>query len=109
MELKSFIEDALVQIASGVISANKQMHEKGMEEYENSPFRLYRNLGDHAKDYPGVDFDVGVSVQSDSKVDGGAKLAVLNVVNIGGGAETSDSHSIQHRIKFSVGLHQNVD
>ena len=115
MELQSFIKNALVQIATGVQEANETMFEKDKDGenahnvYKKSPFRLYSNLGDRAKQHPGIDFDVAVAVQSDNKVDGGAKIAVLNVVNIGGGAEASDSHSIQHRIKFSIGLHQDVD
>jgi hypothetical protein len=109
VELQTFIQDALVQIASGVVGANKEMRKAEMAKYTNSPFRLHSNLGDNAKRHPGVDFDVAVSVQSDSKIDGGAKIAVMKVVNLGGGAESSDSHSIQHRIKFSVGLHQDVD
>jgi hypothetical protein len=109
MELQTFIQDALVQIASGVVGANKEMRAAGMAKYTNSPFRLHSNLGDNAKKHPGVDFDVAVSVQSGSKAEGSGKIAVMDIVNIGGGAESTNAQSIQHRIKFSVGLHNNVD
>lgn len=115
MELQTFIQDALVQIATGVKKANDAVYneykdkESSHQIYKNSPFRMFSTLGDNAKRHSGIDFDVAVAVQSDSKIDGGAKIAVLNVVNIGGGTESSDSKSIQHRIKFSVGLHVDWD
>ena len=113
MELQTFIKDALVQIANGVTDANShiyEQHKDGSKKiYTNSPFRLHSNLGDKAKSHSGVDFDVAVTVQSDSKMDAGAKIAVMNMLNVGGGVEESDSTNTQHRIKFSVGLHQDWD
>jgi hypothetical protein len=109
VELQTFIQDALVQIASGVVGANKEMRKSEMAKYTNSPFRLHSNLGDNAKRHPGVDFDVAVSVESGRTTEGAGKIAVMDIVKIGGGAESSNSQSVQHRIKFSVGLHQDVN
>jgi hypothetical protein len=111
MELQTFIQEALVQIANGVKNANKAIYDKYSSENEtickNYPFQIFSNMGLNSSGVPSIDFDVAVHAVSDTSARGGAKITVMDFVNIGGEADTSKSTSTQHRIKFSVGLQEN--
>lgn len=116
MELNEFIKATLVNIALGVKDANDHLHEllkddasRSGNNFTQSPFRLHRNLGDNAQKHPGIDFDICVNVDKDLKKDGSGKVTVLSVVDIGGGVESSESKKIEHRIKFTIGVHQDWD
>jgi hypothetical protein len=115
MELDTFIKNALVKIAAGVKDANSEIYDKYSVKkdeqniYANSPFRLHKNLGDSSKLHPGIDFDIAVTIQEDTKSSGSGKISVLNMISAGGGVDTSDSSNTQHRIKFSVGITNDWD
>lgn len=109
IELRDFVKNTLVQIATGVSEANKEMHEKHGGEYTQAPFRLHKNLGDHAKSMPGISFDVAVTASSGTADKAGAKISVTQIFGIGGSIEASSEDRYVHRIQFVVGLHTDWD
>lgn len=56
-----------------------------------------------------IDFDIAVSVGSESGAEGGAKLQVASVFSIGGKAKESDKTESVSRVKFAVPITLPVD
>jgi hypothetical protein len=100
VELKDFIRDALVQIATGIREANSEL--KKPDDHQYDPFILRQNTGDYSK-IPGIRFDVAVT--AGTKQQDKAHFFVF-MANIGGGANTEKAKSdeLYHRIQFEVGL-----
>lgn len=109
MELQQFIEETLVQIAQGIVAANKALESTGAIV---SPERLIRSFADKAAGRspttkPGdppvhrVEFDVAVIVSSSSATSGGAGVK-LAVVDLGTKGESGHKNTSESRIKFSI-------
>lgn len=92
MELKDFIKHALLDVVNGVEEANK----------EKDRFRLssHKHAGTGGNGQK-VEFDISVIVNesSESDVNGGIKVAL---VNLGGGKKESESNQNVHKINFEV-------
>jgi hypothetical protein len=100
IQLKDFIEGALVNIAQGNRNANLKL--KNEHDITANIYNLRRNIGDSSK-IPGIQFDVAVTASRQDKDKAGFVIALLN---IGGGAsvERSTGNELFHRIKFEIGI-----
>ncbi len=100
IELKDFIRDALVQIASGINEANQAV--RAERQNRAGAFMLRANIGDAAK-IPGVAFDIAVTATKNQRDKAGFMVALAS---IGGGAATEKGFGGEatHRIKFEVGI-----
>ncbi|HKM56730.1 MAG TPA: hypothetical protein VJY33_25220 [Isosphaeraceae bacterium] len=109
MDLQQFVEETLVQIAHGIMAANKALEDTGAIV---SPEKLMlvppnRAADRNATTKPGnppvhrVEFDVAVIALSSSATSGGAgvKLAVLD---LGTKGESGRKDTSESRIKFSI-------
>ena len=111
MELKEFITESLVQIAEGIDDANAKL--KGSEAFVNpnsvqaysKEAKAYGRVNTNFKeDLPLVElieFDVAIQAESGEKTGGGLKISIASI-GLGAEGSTSDSHSSQSRIKFSI-------
>jgi hypothetical protein len=92
MELRDFIKRALLDVVGGVEDANKEIDR----------FRL-TSQRHHGTDENGqkVEFDISVIVNesSENNINGGLKIAALN---LGGDKRQSESNQNLHKIKFEV-------
>ena len=100
IELSTFIQSVLIDIANGVRSANEQLRNPEKQQYD--VFCIRHNKGDSAK-IPGIKFDVAVTAGTQQKDKAGFFVAL---VNIGGGASVDKQfgNEIVHRIQFEVGI-----
>jgi len=100
IELSTFIENALVEIARGIRSANEKLMDPNNNQFQ--VFSLRDNRGDSSK-IPGVKFDVAVTVASKQKDSAGFVVALLNI-GAGANTEKSRGNEAAHRIQFEVGI-----
>ncbi|MBP7088464.1 MAG: hypothetical protein KBB01_04110 [Candidatus Omnitrophica bacterium] len=100
IELKEFIKNTLVEIATGIRMANDELKNPDKDQFE--VFNLRRNIGDDSK-IPGIQFDIAVTAAKDQKDKAGFMVALIN---LGGsaGTEKALSNELVHRIKFEVGI-----
>ena len=104
MELKQFIEEALLNIIEGVEDANSK----------HNRFRIIGiKRNDSGIDGSNVDFDVSVVVdkKSSGKIEAGGKIDVpfLNVVSTGIDSKLDQTNSQQNinRLKFHIWMSEN--
>jgi hypothetical protein len=90
MELKEFISETIKQITDGVLEGNDYIKEKS-----NS------NEGIRSQ-YTKIEFDIGVSSNSETKDELGGKISVINVLSIGGDTSNITSNKNENRIKFHL-------
>jgi len=106
LELKSFIQQALVQIVRGVEDAQKKIEKSSAEI---SPTGLHFTLGDGTtviyKRGEGivqtVEFDIGVTVSSEKGIEGEGGIGI-SVVNIGAKGKKRQEREHINRVKFTV-------
>ena len=108
IELHDFIQNTLVQIALGVKEANDILFKDHEGKYSRSPFRLHNNQGDNNNN-PGISFDVAVTASEASTDKAGAKISFAGVLGIDGSTEDTITDAYVHRIRFTVGIHQDWD
>ncbi len=91
MELKNFINQALINIVQGVEEANKT----------TKRFLLASSKHDRYGSGQEVDFDVSVTVSQDSQgtVDGKIGIALASV---SGDIKQSETNQNMHRMKFKI-------
>ena len=102
MELKEFVNQALVQIIQGVIEAQKFAHENGAlvaPGMDTKISDIYFGLHEHK-----VEFDVAISTSDSIEGKVGAGLFVAGVTLGGQGTAEQANQTISH-IKFSVPLY----
>ena len=104
VELKDFIRDTLVQIASGISEANVVLKNPEQNRYDS--FVLRHNRGDSSK-IQGISFDIAVTASKSQTDKAGFKVAL---VSIGGGAgfEKGAVAEAVHRIRFEVGIYDDL-
>ena len=102
VELRDFIRNALVEIASGIREANKELKDPARPSDAPS-FTLRSNRGDSSR-IPGITFDIAVTATKNQKDKAGFMVALAS---IGGGAATEKGFGGEtaHRIKFEVGIY----
>ncbi|HBM90773.1 MAG TPA: hypothetical protein DD400_02705 [Rhodospirillaceae bacterium] len=103
MELKDFIQETLKEISAGVKGANS-----GIDGCTDTPYCLYHTMGDNAKKHKGIDFDIAVTLSDKGETSGGAKISVAQVFGVGVKANTESSDVYAHRIKFSIGVNEDI-
>ncbi|AUG01405.1 hypothetical protein CXQ81_12585 [Pseudomonas sp. 09C 129] len=115
MELKDFIKNSLCQIAEAILDANEEL--KGTDAVVN-PTRMQTNSNNSqaygrtvkaddntylskTRIVEKVEFDVSVTTDAESQVNGGIKISIASV-SVKGGGESSDKAGSESRIKFSI-------
>lgn len=106
MDLKTFVEEALCQIAEAMESAQTRLKDKGVRI---NP--LYRVTPDHEyeaialKNYPAllqkIEFDVAVTATETGRKDGGMSISVFTAKIQGEGSSESVNSSVS-RIRFQI-------
>jgi hypothetical protein len=115
MDLKDFLKETLVQIASGVKEAQEAVRAHG--GFVNPAARVVPKASDHShlgvigdgQSIFLVGFDVAVNVTEETKGGAEAKLKVASIINLGAGATTGGTSSATNRISFNVPLALPVD
>ena len=106
MELKTFIEEALVQISEGIQAANETVGRKLQHPDGCGAQKLYAlSPGRKQEQGNGVHFDVAIT----STVDGGGQGATrirLKVVEVDVGGKVTAAHQAVSRLQFSVTVDQ---
>jgi hypothetical protein len=108
MDLKDFVKESIVQIATGVKESQEAVREVG--GYTCPAVRLRPRGDSHLTHLPDgrniflVDFDVALTVSESTDADVGAKLKVASIVDIGGGVGTTTGTTATSRVTFQVPL-----
>lgn len=97
MELNEFITNVLVEIATGVENANKNLNSHA---FEIEAFRREKETGYIA-------FDLAVKTSEASGKDAKGGIQVLNL-GIGGKFEKTSTHESANRIKFYILPSKNI-
>lgn len=110
MDLQSFIQASIVQIANGIAGANGELKQIGAVV---NPRNLYPDKngapnygyigskGDAPRLVEFVEFDVAISVSQESEKGGNIGLMV-GALGIGVGGKSADENSSVSRIKFKL-------
>lgn len=113
MELKDFVSSTIMQVMEAV--SETQGPARALGGYVNPTAQTHANgdhlLGNTATDqaiYP-IEFDVAVTVGSESGVEGGGKLHVASIISLGGKAKSGESLESVSRVKFTVPITLPVD
>ena len=100
VQLGTFIENALIEIARGVRGANEKLKDPDKHQFE--VFSLRDNRGDNNK-VPGIKFDVAVTASEKQSDKAGFVVALMNIAG-GANTEKSRGNETAHRIQFEVGI-----
>ena len=92
MKLESFIKETLISIVKGVDSAKSEISQK--------EGRINPGIKKTDAVTTQVDFDIGLSISSDSKTN--AEITVYSFFKAKAGGSSGKEESTQHRIKFKV-------
>ncbi|NQY89513.1 MAG: hypothetical protein HRT51_17560 [Colwellia sp.] len=115
MELKDFVKEALVQIASGVEESIAAVRESG--GYVNPAVKIdisksdgshFSSLGNGQNVFL-IDFDVAVTVEEETGTNAEEKLKVASLLSLGAGGKSANKASATNRIHFKVPLGLPVD
>ena len=90
MELKHFISETIKQITDGIIEGDRYVKEES---------KSTEGVRDQ---YTKINFDIGVSVNDEKSSEAGAKIAVAQVLNIGGGASKNSKITNENRVQFEL-------
>jgi len=101
VQLSTFIENALIEIAKGVRGANEMLKEPNNNQFE--VFSLRDNRGDSNK-IPGIKFDVAVTASAKQSDKASFVVALMHIAG-GANTEKSRGNETAHRIQFEVGIH----
>ncbi len=117
MDLKTFVEETLCQIAEGIQGAQKRLEGTGAII---NPYYVVRSNGKERlvdpaqgfeqKDLQTVSFDIALSATKGGKAGGGFAVTVL-AANLNAGAHKESSDSSVSRVRFEVTVdlpHQNT-
>lgn len=99
MNLSDFVSDTLVEIMTGVVSAQKRWGEGGEKGHINP---LWGGYTDGAKSIREVNFDVAVTVSDSESGDAKGGIKVLGIGEIGATTKGETVNSRVSRIAFSV-------
>ena len=107
MNVKEFVTDALVQIASGVDDANNRFAEANIDALANPPGgKVESQRGTTHLAIPDVQmiqFDIAVTVEAQTNTQGNAGIGI-SVLTLGTQGETSKSNANVSRIQFKIPL-----
>lgn len=106
MELKQFVTEALLQIASGIEDAQAKMQEAGSGARINTSVtkddsgNLVTGGRRHSVEF--VEFDVAILANSGTETKAGVGLTVASLLNLNAGGRSNQSQGTESRIKFKV-------
>ena len=107
MDLKTFVTEALTQIAAGIKDAQSQQEELGATfspKHYSSGDKYFEETVHRATDdeLEIVEFEVALTVTDAKSGQAGGGLAVLNLATIGGKGKISHKDEAVSRIKFDI-------
>ncbi len=115
MELKDFVKESIVQIATAIDEANAALSDSGAminplniransesaQAYARTITRGETTKDSHSKVVEKVEFDVAVIAETGQQGSAGAKLSIASI-GFGADGKTESSNKSQSRIKFSI-------
>lgn len=107
MDLKEFVQEAIVQIAAGVKGAQDNVRSLGaivnpaISSVTEAGGAYFGTL-DEGHHVFLANFDVAVSVTQTSGTEGGGKLSVATVFNVGGSGHSVNTSATSSRLSFKV-------
>lgn len=113
MDLKEFVSSTIIQVMEAV--SETQGPARALGGYVNPTAQAHAKgdhlLGNTATDQAiyAIEFDVAVTVGSESGMEGGAKLHVASIISLGGKAKSGDKLESVSRVKFTVPITLPVD
>jgi len=109
MDLQDFIKETITQIAESVVDIQKYFDEKGIDAVVN-PKEVYGgNQYDPSyqdevnRIVENIDFDIAVTIESDSQKEVGGKLKVFDV-GIGAEGSQANRQANVSKVKFKIPL-----
>ena len=111
MDLKDFVRESLVQIATGIAEANTALagttatvNPCNVQAYSTEA-KAYGRLNDAFNEKDSlvelVEFDVAVTTESGTQTGGGLKISVASI-GVGAEGKSTGSQSRESRIKFRI-------
>jgi hypothetical protein len=106
MELKQFVTETLLQIASGIEDAQEKLQEVGSAARINTSVtkddsgNLVTGGRRHSVEF--VEFDVAILANSGTETKAGVGLTVASLLNLSAGGKSNQSQGTESRIKFKV-------
>ncbi|MBH1496977.1 hypothetical protein JY423_13905 [Stenotrophomonas maltophilia] len=109
MDLKEFVRETLVQIATGVKDAQIDVRALGgiVNPATQNPLKVGNSYFSSVDDLHHVflvDFDVAVSVAENTGTSAQAKLNVATILSLGAGGQSANSSAATNRLTFKVPL-----
>lgn len=109
MDLKEFVREALVQIATGVKDSQSDVRALGgtVNPATQNPSKngnSYFSSIDDLHHVFLVDFDVAVTVAENTGTNAQAKLNVATILSLGAGGQSANSSAATNRLTFKVPL-----
>lgn len=93
MELSEFVETTIVQILCGVRNASSQV-------FDEKAGSVREGLSDTKQN--AIRFDIAVTVTGKNAGEGGAKVKVLGLIDVGGSGMLAHEESTVSRVQFTV-------
>ena len=103
MELQEFVEQSLVQIATGVKNAQDKLNCKDFKTFIN-PSDIVENpvYGYRIENKPqDIEFDVAVTISEEKTTKGGIMVAA-GILGLGSGGQSRTENESISRIKFKI-------
>lgn len=109
MDLKEFVRETLVQIATGVKDAQGDVRALGgivnpATQNPSTNGNSYFSSVDELHHVFLVDFDVAVTVAENTATNAQAKLNVATILSLGAGGQSGNSSAATNRLTFKVPL-----
>jgi len=106
MELKEFVTETLLQIASGIEAAQTELQDSGSAARINTSVTRDNSgtlvTGGRRHSVEFVEFDVAILANSGTETKAGVGLTVASLLSLNAGGKSNDSHGTESRIKFKV-------
>src|SRR5437867_1190034 len=96
MELNEFVQKTISEIVSAVNTSGEKSGKR---------INLISNYSTGGKD---IEFDISVAVEEKGVNEGGGKIKVLSLLEIGGKKTSEVTNSVVNRIKFGVSVSEKV-
>ena len=110
MDLKTFVEETLCQLAEGVNAAQKRLAPLGVtinpyhQQRQDGTLKAHNAPPDaeaFASDLQSVDFDVAITAAEKESSGGGFSIAVV-MAKLGAGAHNETANATVSRVRFQV-------
>lgn len=107
MELKEFIKNSITSISEAILESQTELKEKGVlvnpEKFEvTSKGTKQLTTSGSYRQVQTLKFDVLVGVESENEGKGGSKIAVAQILEIGGSKTKKKINENQSRISFEI-------